>query len=252
MSLNFKKGVPIALIDGSRYDGEVLYVDPDKEGEKVFKLKDGKFKIIPEEKVRASYYICGKAGSGKSYMANDIATMYHLMFPKNHIYLFSQLEEDPAFEKLERKGVIKRVVIDKSLAEDPINVTEDMRDCLAIFDDIDCLNDKEVKKAVNLLRVQILELGRKNNISVINCCHNVNHTGADGQFNRSIMNELKNFIFFNKSLNHHQIEYCLKTYFGFKNKQIQNLINNKSTRWTCISANHPQYVLTETVAALTN
>lgn len=252
MSLNFEEnGIPIALINGGEYDGEILYVDPDKEGEKIFKLDDGTFSLLPKIDGRFSDYYVGKSGSGKSTLCAEKAKNYHKLFPKNDIYLFSILESDPVFDDMEKKGIIKRVAIDESLIDDPID-HNDFKNCLVIFDDVDTFHNDKLMKAINSLRDQILQLGRHNNISIINCSHNVNNTGAAAKFNRIIMNELHCLVFFNKSANYHQIKYCLKKYFGFQDKQIEKLIKNKNTRWTCISSNHPQYIVTENLCVLTN
>lgn len=252
MSLNFKTGIPIAIIDGGKYDGEVLYVDPDKEGEKVIMIKDGVFQPLPKDKGRYSDYVVGKAGSGKSTFCSKKAYNYHLMFPNNAIYLFSRLEEDPAFDKMEKKGIIKRVLINNSLIEEPIDIVNELKDCLVIFDDVDTYADNNLMKAIDNIRDQVLQLGRHNNISICNISHNVNNTGVGAKFTRIALNELHNLVFFNRSCNIHQTKYCLKKYFGFTDKQIDKIVSNKKTRWTQINTEHPQYVLTENVCALTN
>lgn len=252
MSINFKKGTPIAIIQDGKYDGEVVYIDPEVEGEKVLMLKDGTFQPLPKEKGRYSDYICGKAGSGKSTFSAKKAYNYHLMFPDNQIFLFSRLNEDPAFDKMEKKGIIRRILIDESLVTEPIDIVNEMKNCLVIFDDVDTYADITVMKAIDNIRDQILQLGRHNNISICNISHNVNNTGIGSKFTRIVLNELHNLVFFNRSCNIHQTKYCLKKYFGFSDKQINNLVSNKKTRWTQVNTEHPQYILTENVVALTN
>lgn len=252
MSLNFKKGIAIAIIEGGRYDGEVLYVNPDIEGSKVLKLSDGVFQPLPKEEGRFSDYIVGKSGSGKSTLCASKAVNYHLMFPDNNIYLFSRLQNDPAFDKMEKQGIIKRIVIDQSLIDEPIDIVSELKNCLVIFDDVDTYADNNLMKAIDNVRDQILQLGRHNNISIMNCSHNVSNTGVGAKITRILMNELHSLIFFNKSANFHQIKYCLKKYFGFTDSQIEKIVKNKSTRWTLINTEHPQYILTENIAALTN
>jgi len=254
MSLTFrgnKDSIPIAVVKGGKYDKKILYINPKKEGKKKLKLEnDSKFELIPKNEGRFVDYIVGKSGSGKSTLCAQKASYYHLMFPKNNIYLFSRVDDDDAFKNMEK--IIKRVLIDESLIDDPIDVLNDFENCLVIFDDVDTYSDNKLMKAIDNIRDQIMQLGRHKNISLMNCSHNVNNTGVGMKTTRTIMNELHNLIFFNKSCNYHQIRYCLKKYFGLTDKQIHDIVKKKNTHLTCISSNHPQYVLTENSINLTN
>lgn len=250
-SSRYKNNIPIALVKGGKYDSEVLYINPDKETTKKLKLKsDSKFEIIPQIKERFITYICGKSGSGKSTLAADIALKYHKMFPKNKIYLFSKVDQDDAFEKMEKQKIIKRFIIDKSLIDEPVDVLNSFINCLTIFDDVDTYTDNKIMKAIDNIRDEILQTGRHNNISMLVTSHHINNTGTGSKITRSIMNELHHLIFFNKSRNYHQIHYCLKKYFGMKTKEIDELLDKKDTRWTLISSNHPQYILTQNTVYL--
>lgn len=256
MSLTFnsrsKDLIPISTIKDGKYNSEILFINKNKEGRKELNLKDGKFEILPSNNGRFITYICGKSGSGKSTLTANIVKYYNIMFPKNGVYLFSRLDEDDAFKQMEKKKIIKRFIIDKRLIDDPVDVLNEFSNCLCVFDDIDTYADIKLMKAIDNIRDQILQTGRHNNISMIVTSHNINNTGVGARITRTIMNELHHLIFFNKSCNYHQIHYCLKKYFGMKDTEIDNLIKKKDTMWTLISSNHPQYILTENTAKLTN
>jgi chromosomal replication initiation ATPase DnaA len=53
-------------------------------------LDDGKFKISPIINKFQVYYLYGASGSGKSYIARDIAEGYHTLNPKNGVFLISK------------------------------------------------------------------------------------------------------------------------------------------------------------------
>lgn len=254
MSLGLKEtktSSPIAVICGGKYDGEIVYKD-DKEGRDHIKLNNAHFELLPKSDGRFIDYVVGKSGSGKSTLCSKKAKYYHMMYPDNDIYLFSRVDEDDAFKEMEKKGIIKRIKIDQSIIEEPIDVLNEFEDCLCIFDDVDTFADNRLMKAIDNIRDQIMQLGRHKNVSLMNCSHNVSNTGAGMKITRTIMNELHHLIFFNKSCNYHQIKYCLKKYFGLVDTQIDSIVKNKGTRWTCISSDHPQYVMTEDLVYLLN
>ena len=92
-------------------------------------LDDGKFKIMPVNKFQV-FYIYGASGSGKSYIARDIAEAYHMLNPKNGVFLISKLSED---DTLDKSKFIKRVKVD-TFIEDKPDVVE-FSDSLVIIDD---------------------------------------------------------------------------------------------------------------------
>ena len=106
---------------------------------------DGIFELLPPEdpKKRCVFYIAGQSGSGKSWIAKQLALYYHKLFPKRGIYLISKLEED---ETLDALKFLKRVPI-KSFVEEYPDL-EEFRDTLTIWDDYDTLTG-EAEKVVH-------------------------------------------------------------------------------------------------------
>lgn len=261
MSLNLKNGRCIARILGGELNGELIHIDTDKKTHKKYDsdsdsddenyyfgksitLKKGNFYPVPNFETREITYICGMSGCGKSTMANLLAKTYYHMFPNNPIYLFSKLMNDNAFQELEKKRIIKRVQINESIVENPINIqTEIKNGGLVIFDDVDTFTDPKIIKAIVNLKNDILELGRHYNIYCIIISHLINpNSKAQG---RTIMNELHNLIIFPRGGGSvYQQKYCLKNYFGFDTKKIDSILSMK-TRWVQISKTYPQYILSE-------
>lgn len=249
MSFNNKEiGNPIAMVKIGDKVKDFVYLDEDNDkGTKKIQLKqddDRSFESIPPFGKRESLYICGKSGSGKSTFAARRATLYNRMYPKNTIYLFSMIDEDPVFTPLEKKGIITRVIIDNEMVEQPIEVLNEMKDCLAIFDDIDTHPNIKIQRAVNNIMIQILQLGRKANISFYNCSHHMSQTGVNSSFSRTILLEADALVIFNKYVSKSQANSVLEKYFDFTKKQIKEVIKLKS-RWTFIRKDIPMYILSE-------
>lgn len=245
MSLNLKDGKMIALLHDKK--NKILFIDEhDQSGYKKIKLDgDSYLEPVLDDRGRSITYICGASGSGKSTMTRGLIINFNMMFPDSQVYLFSKVNTDPAFDDLEKKKIITRIPIDNQLVTDPINVLEDIEQwSLVIFDDIDTITDKNILKAVNNIKMQILEIGRHRNIYCIVTSHLI--TTSDRAGTRTMMNEMHNLVIFPKGGGSvYQQRYCLKNYLGFNNKQIDDILNTSDSRWVWISKNYPQYVLTQ-------
>lgn len=243
--LNLKDGQPIARIDSGKFKNEIIYlkaddVDPDDYSgcEKIDLRKNALTPILNTDE-RQIAYVSGPSGSGKTTYAVELATTYKKIFPKNDIYLFSRTDykEDPAYAKL--KPI--QIELDDSLIDEPIDIeTELTGGSLVIFDDCATINDREIRRAVNDLIEDIMEVGRKLKIWMILTSHLVNMN--DRKLGRTVMNELQTFTFFPKSGSAYQIRYCLKNYFGMSNKQIDEILKLKS-RWVTVKKGYPQCVM---------
>lgn len=245
MSLNYKKGVPIAYVKGGKQDDSILYLSTDKKGIKEVKIKDGKFEVLIDPDKREIIYIAGPAGVGKSTISRSITDVYHELFPNAPIFLFSKLTDDPAFDDLQESGEIIRVVINEQLIEQPIEVLEEVDPkvgALFIFDDTDTINNKKILERINALKRDIMEVGRHNNIYSLQTSHLINGTSKNDT--RYILNELNKMIIFPGSGGYKQQRYVLENYWGMNKKDIEKLLDTDS-RWLLISKNYPQYILTE-------
>jgi hypothetical protein len=206
-----------------------------------FDSKGQKLIPLPNLTNRFTEYIAGPSGSGKSTVASELAHQFHNIYPKKPIYIFSRTDsrKDPAFSKL--KPI--QVTVDESLVEDPIDITNEVTEgCLMIFDDCGTINNDKVRKAVEKLMADIMEVGRKLDCNIIITNHLI--IANEKKLARTIMNELSMLTVFPKSGSAQQIRYALKTYWGMTSKQIEEVMQLKS-RWLRISKNYPQYILWE-------
>lgn len=209
---------------------------------KEFKPRGGKLIPLPNFEERFVEYISGPSGSGKSTMASKIAQEFKNMYPQKPIYIFSRTDakDDPAFRNL-RPIQIK---IDESMIENPIDIAHEVTEggCLMIFDDCNTIHNEKVKKEVDKLMSDAMEVGRKLNCNIIITNHLV--IPNEKKFARTMLNEMNMLTVFPKSGSAQQIKYALKTYYGLSNKQIDKILESPG-RWVRISKNYPQYVLNE-------
>jgi len=245
MSLNFKDGIPIAVIKDGKCKGEIIYIakddktnDHDFLGTKKIDLKKDSLSPIMNPDERSVVYIAGPSGSGKTTYAVTLAESFKKLHPKAPIYLFSRTEytKDPAFKKLK----VNQIKLDDSLVTDPIDLTEIEEGSLVLFDDTNTLMDRKVKEAVDALICSIMEVGRKLNLSIILTSHLINSN--DRKFCRTVLNEMQTLTVFPSSGSAYQIRYVLKMYFGLDSKQIDTILKLPS-RWTTICKNYPMCVI---------
>jgi len=242
-TINFDKvGRPLAKIEGGTLAGKLVSVAPaEEEGQKrTYKhveLPEGsKFQLVPNTtKEREIIYITGLSGSGKSTFTSNYIKEYKKKFKNGDIFLFSALSED---EVLDKHGV-KRIKLSAALITDKLT-SADFEDALVIFDDIDVISDKKIREAVIATLNSVLEVGRH----FKTYCIITNHLPTAGKDTRRVLNEAHEIVYFPHSGSMKGINYLLKEYIGFDNKEIK-AIKKLKTRWCCIFKNYPQLAMTE-------
>lgn len=242
--LNLKSGSPLATIKNGKFKGEILYLNDDDEdvdaiGSQEINLKKAKLSPLLNIDRRAVCYVAGPSGSGKTTYSVELAKNYQKIFPKVKIYLFSRTDYklDPAYEGMK----LQQIMLDQSLVQQPIVIEEEVDPgSLILFDDCGTITDTEIRKAVNHLMMDIMEVGRKLNINCIITSHLI--SGTDRNLARTILNEMTTFTFFCKSGSIYQIKYTLKNYLGMNPKQIQRILDLPS-RWVTVLKNYPQCIL---------
>ncbi len=254
-TLSFSKGIPIARIDGGKYNKKIVHIfDPDKDNHKHLENEDyssdeemdatefyfpkirliDKGIIVPLPSIeRECGYITGPSGSGKSTVMGVYGTEYKKKNKKKDIILFSNHKEDEALDHLKPT----RIEINNDLIDDPISM-EELKNSLVIFDDATNGSDKKINDAVLKLQENLLENGRKQNIHVLIS----NHLASDYKNTRKILNECNSIVFFPAAGATHNISYVLRQYFGLDNKNIKQLLKLPS-RWVMFRKNYPQCVL---------
>ena len=243
MSLNLSGiGRPLAKIVGGKYNNMVVSVSDSmpeeqetynkgliKEFKRLKLSKDSHFQHVPDTtRERDILYLTGASGSGKSYATRKYLEEYKKKFKHNEIYLFSSLSEDPSIDPLKPK----RIRLDESLVDDPIDI-EDFANSCVIMDDVDCLSDKKIKEAVYAIMNKILEIGRHYSTT----CIVTNHLPTDGRATRRILNEAQTVTYFPHSAGN-KIRYLLENYIGVDKKQIGRF-KRMNTRSVLIFKNYP-------------
>ena len=100
---------------------------------------------MPSGKGREVIYITAPSGAGKSTWVSKYSRNYSRLFPDQKIVLFSRLEDD---EVLDAIPSLVRIQLDEELVENPIDIHTELKDCLVILDDIDTVNDKKIRLAL--------------------------------------------------------------------------------------------------------
>jgi hypothetical protein len=200
---------------------------------------------IPDKtKERNILYITGASGSGKSYYTMLYVNEYKKMYPKNELYLLSSVEPDgSAIDKI--KG-LQRFKLDDTFIKEPFKI-EDFKNCLLIFDDCDCINNKLLKLKITSLLDMVLDTGRHTKTSVVYTSHLANA----GLQTKHILSECHSITIFPKSLGGRAMKYLLDNYLGLDKQQIKKLKKIES-RWVTIVKTYPMCILGEKNALILN
>jgi hypothetical protein len=145
------------------------------------------FRLIPSWPKRECIFIVGQQGAGKSWIAGRYIREWKKQHPDGKVIVFSQVAED---KELDKCG-ITRVMIDDGLVENPYEIKE-LANCLVVFDDIDAIRDKKIKKVVTDLCDELQVVGRHDNTWVIRTSHLFRNWGTT----RASLAEANKTIFF--------------------------------------------------------
>ena len=201
------------------------------------KIDDGIIVPIPGQE-RECLYIAGPSGSGKSTYAARYIKLYKKLFPKNKLYVFSNVKEDEALDKLIDGKTGYRIELNHELVDDPYDAKE-FKNSIVLFDDIDYITDEDIRKVIKHLRDTLLEVGRHYNTYVITTAHNL----TAGKDSRLALLESTSITFFPKGGDTMHIKRMLKEYVGLSQKQMNYVLNSGET-WVTIYKRFPIFVLT--------
>jgi len=214
----------------------------DASNDKTIELDDdGVFELLPncDPKKREVWYIAGQSGSGKSWIAKQLAHYYHKLYPERGVYLISKLKEDATLDALK---FLKRVNI-KSFVEDYPDLDE-FKDCLTIWDDYDTLTGPE-EKAVSKIIDDLAIMGRHTNSSML--C--LSHYLTNYKKTRLLLNEATNVVVYPLSTSYHALRYLLKNYIGVDEEDLKRQ-RKMGSRWLMYSKGFPQYMISQKNAEL--
>jgi ABC-type dipeptide/oligopeptide/nickel transport system ATPase component len=202
---------------------------------------DCSFEILPntDENKRDVFYVAGASGSGKSYIATQIAKNYNKLYPDREIFIVSKLDDDST---INNSGLnIQRIDWRKLINNFDINI---FFNCMVIFDDCDTIEGKEGKLLKNVID-DIAIMGRKHtdgqgNITLLFLTHYLTNYKST----RLILNEATHLILYPQNSSYHQLLYILKNYVGLDDDETKQL-KKLGSRWICIHKNYPQYIISQ-------
>ncbi len=200
-------------------------------------MYDQRLSLIPSISGSDRIFIAGPTGSGKTSIISQYVKDFVKLFPEKKVYLFSDVDKDPLLDTIPQ--IIRRK-LDKDFLDNPIH-TEEIKNSLVIFDDIDSIQAPKILKAVQTLRDSVLRRGRHEDILHV---ITTSHLLTDYKNTRVVLNEATHIILFPSSGANNSINYILKTYVGLSPKQIPKVKKLKS-RWVCFRINFPQLIITE-------
>ena len=229
--------------------GNLIYYSEDEEdGEKEINLKPNSSRnyfILPrhEKDQVDSIQITGPQGCGKSTWIRDYIDRFIEMYPKYDIYLFSNKDKDVVFEDLEKEKIIERVKLDNKFLEMELEL-EDLSKSLCVWDDIEAISNKDIKKKLYTLKDNVQTKGRSYKINSIEA----NHVARSGKDTKIGLLEANGLVFF-YSGQKRNTDILLKDYANLNKEQI-NYIKSIKSRWYYIHIHHPMYVVTEKTVLL--
>lgn len=245
---------PIAIVKGDKkckdYN-KLVYLNTNAKEEGSVNIDipyDCNFEILPntDENKRDVYYVAGASGSGKSYIATQIAKNYNKLYPDREIYIVSKLDDDSTIDK---SGInIQRIDWRKLINNFDINI---FSNCMIIFDDCDTIEGKEGKLLKNVID-DIAIMGRRHseaqgNITLLFLTHYLTNYKAT----RLILNEATHLILYPQNSSYHQLYYILKNYVGLDDNESRKL-KKLGSRWISIHKNYPQYYVSQFKVKLLN
>jgi len=206
------------------------------------------FNILPstDQDTRDIFYIAGGSGSGKSYIAKQIAEAYYKLYPDRNIFLISKLEEDNTIDST--KAPIKRLDY-KEFINEPLDINK-ISNSMVIFDDYDTIEGKEGKVLIDLIK-DIAIMGRKHtdnqgNITMLLLTHFLTNYSKT----RLLLNEASHFVVYPQNTSYHHLYYLLKNYMGLDKEEVKRL--KKLGRWVCFKKQFPQLMISQQEIKLLN
>ncbi len=223
-----------------------ISIYPDKDdGITEMEINDGyRLQLIPSNRERDVIFVGAESGAGKSYFIKQYCIEYKQKYPKNPIYLISYLDEDVTldnYKQIERLKAFEPEFLDFLHNITPKEINEEFKDCLVIFDDVDCISEKPIYKKIHGFINKLLRIGRHSNTSIAYLGHEL-YNCPDL---KHILNECHYIVFFPKYLNFKKMKYLLEQYLGLSNDEILRIRNIKNSRHITFIKGYPRIILTQ-------
>jgi hypothetical protein len=240
----FTKGLPTSSLSGESEAVKNVYdkIVKDSASDKNIELDDeGIFELLPscDPSRREVWYIAGQSGSGKSWIAKNLAFYYNKLFPDRGVYLVSKLNEDATLDTLK---FLRRINI-QSFVDDYPDL-EEFKDCMVIFDDYDTLTG-DAEKVITKIVDDLAIMGRHTNTTML--C--LSHYLTNYKKTRLLLNEATHIVVYPLSTSYHALRYLLKNYVGVDEEDLKRQ-RKIGSRWLCYSKGFPQYMVAQKNAEL--
>jgi len=196
------------------------------------RITDGVLIPLPNKKIVEKIYVSAPSGAGKSTWCGKWLSEFKKIFKKDEIFVFSTIQNDKVLDRHNPIGVDL-----EALFEDPVEPDE-TRDSVCVFDDVDTIQDLDIRNIVCSYRDFLLEQGRHFNTRLLITSHLL----MDYKATRRILNEATTIVFFPKCGSTHHIKVYLQKYAGLDNTQIKRILKLPS-RWVALYKSYPMYIL---------
>ena len=185
--------------------------------------------------------ICGPSGSGKSTYLSNYLMEFRKVYKGCPIYVFSTIDDDPAFKKLN----VTYIKIDDDIIDHPFTLEEfkgtSKQPSLLVFDDIEIHSNKHIAESIQTFLNLVLETGRHFHM----CAFVVAHQILNFNKSRKVLNEASRVTVF-PNTNFNSIANYLRRYLGFMKDDINTIKNlGKTSRWVTISRCYPTLCIWE-------
>lgn len=131
----------------------------------------------------------------------------------------------------------KKIRVDESILETPIDIKEEFYNSLVVFDDIEHF-DKEIANELMRLRNISINAGRHCGIDTIVCRQNF----LEGNLTKTPLNSAFQIIGFPKTASRYQLASYWTRYLHFDSKMIKKILA-LSSRWVMINTTLPMFCM---------
>lgn len=254
-----KKNIPSTsiLIGENKTNEEFICISNAKvnKQDKVKSYEASSNSIIPvpylnlKDKQRSSVFISGISGTGKSTFCVNLIKQYREIFLTQHKeerkdYLEKLKKEDKLIPKLEPVKEVPVFLFTGTSNPDPlfeklkgcetVNINGDkdffnikaemLFSSIVVFDDFEVTSNKMIKEKTYGLLKQVLEVGRKLNISVIV----ITHQTMNYRDTKFILYEADSFVVF-PATNPNSFSRFAKAYLDLETEQIEKIIEESDS-----------------------
>lgn len=217
------------------YDDTKRYTDNSTKHYLDFGKEETVVPCFSEPSVRV--FVSGLSGSGKSYMIQNLI-LNNAVKGDGFVFLFSPVQDDSSLSKIKRLIHLDFEEFERENEGKMFEFEDIPENSICIFDDYQSAR-KDLVPLYQELLDKILERGRHANIS----CYVVSHNPLAGTKTKVAIRESVYMLVFPRS-NPRDVRVLLKTYCGFDEAEINQIINIPS-RWALIKKTVPRYTLAE-------